>query len=193
MTSASGRAFSVNAHGWPVPYLGRSGSTVRSLRLVMGDGSLVNCSRARGDAELFRFAMGGYGLVGVIVELDVEMAPNVLLTPAFVRMEAEKFAPAFIKAIESDPNNAQRLQPPCSLARDKFFDEALMIPCSLPATPQPEHLPEAASSRAMMGIHSEASIVRRPGEIAWAKRARWLMGSHRCLRRCWRVRRPAIR
>jgi FAD/FMN-containing dehydrogenase len=51
--------FSVNAHGWAVPH-GPFGSTVRSLRLMLADGSIVTCSRDE-NAELFRHAMGGYG------------------------------------------------------------------------------------------------------------------------------------
>ena len=34
--------FSVNAHGWPVPY-GPFGSTVRSLRLMLASGDVVTC------------------------------------------------------------------------------------------------------------------------------------------------------
>src|SRR5262247_2032568 len=36
--------FSVNAHGWPVPY-GPFGATVRSCRLMLADGTILNCSR----------------------------------------------------------------------------------------------------------------------------------------------------
>jgi FAD/FMN-containing dehydrogenase len=43
--------FSVNAHGWPVPY-GPFGTTVRSLRMMLADGSVVTCSRDT-NAELF--------------------------------------------------------------------------------------------------------------------------------------------
>jgi len=35
--------FSVNAHGWPVPF-GPMGSTVRSIRMIMPSGELVECS-----------------------------------------------------------------------------------------------------------------------------------------------------
>jgi FAD/FMN-containing dehydrogenase len=75
--------FSVNAHGWPVPH-GPFGSTVRSLRMVVADGSLVTCSRTE-NTELFAHAMGGYGLFGVIVDLDVDMTPNLLLVPTACR------------------------------------------------------------------------------------------------------------
>ncbi len=166
-----GSTFCVNAHGWPVPY-GPFGSTVRAMRLVLADGSLVNCSRTE-NVDLFRMAMGGYGLFGVIVELDVEMAPNVLLAPTFVRMEAEKFAPAFIKAIESDPDTRMaygRL----AVAREGFFDEALMITYR-PASAQPAHLPEAVSAGGMTGI--QRKVYRAQTGREWAKRARWFVES----------------
>ncbi len=63
--------FSVNAHGWPVPY-GPFGSTVRKIEMMLADGSVVTCSR-RENADLFKLAMGGYGLFGVILKLEVEM------------------------------------------------------------------------------------------------------------------------
>ena len=66
--------FCVNAHGWPVPF-GPFGSTVRSLRLMLADGEIVECSRDK-ESELFGLAMGGYGLFGIILDLDVEMTPN---------------------------------------------------------------------------------------------------------------------
>src|SRR6267142_2756674 len=79
--------FSVNAHGWPVPY-GPFGSTVRSLRLMLADGTIVNCSRTENE-ELFRLAMGGYGLVGIILELEVDMVENLALEPTFAVMPSK--------------------------------------------------------------------------------------------------------
>jgi len=49
--------FSVNAHGWPVPY-GPMGATVRSLRLLLPSGDVVDCSPAD-NSSLFNLAMGG--------------------------------------------------------------------------------------------------------------------------------------
>jgi FAD/FMN-containing dehydrogenase len=95
-----GSTFCVNAHGWPVPY-GPFGSTVKAIRMVLADGTLIQCSRNE-NAELFSLAMGGYGLFGVIVDLDVEMVPNLLLEPKFERMAPEKFADTFVRAIDND-------------------------------------------------------------------------------------------
>ena len=64
----------MNAHGWPVPY-GPMGATVRSLRMLLPSGDVVDCSRIE-NSNLFKLAMGGYGLIGVIIDLVVDMAPN---------------------------------------------------------------------------------------------------------------------
>ena len=72
---------SVNAHGWPVPFSG-GGTTVRAITMMLADGTLVTCSRTE-NADLFRHAMGGYGLFGVITDLELDMVPNALLAPTF--------------------------------------------------------------------------------------------------------------
>ncbi|MBI1686985.1 FAD-binding protein [Caulobacter hibisci] len=117
-----GGAFSVNVHGWAAP-LGPMGSTVRSITLLMADGQLVRCSREV-EPGLFALAMGGYGLFGVIVDLEVEMARNVRLKPAYEAMPAADFGPRFAKALHG-PDVVMgygRL----SVSRRNFFQEALM-------------------------------------------------------------------
>jgi hypothetical protein len=64
-----GGTLSVNAHGWPVPF-GPFGSTVRRFRIMLADGSVVTCSAAE-NAELFRLAVGGYGLFGIVIDADL--------------------------------------------------------------------------------------------------------------------------
>lgn len=115
--------YSVNAHGWPVPF-GPMGATVRSLRMILPSGELVTCSPTE-NTELFNLAMGGYGLIGVIVDLEVEMVPNSRLTPGFDILEAGAFASAFRAAID-DPAVTMaygRL----NVERDAFFEKALLV------------------------------------------------------------------
>lgn len=69
-----GGSISVNCHGWqndspPIA------STVRSFRLLKADGEIVRCSRSE-NAELFSLALGGYGLFGVILEVELTVVPN---------------------------------------------------------------------------------------------------------------------
>ncbi len=70
-----GGSVSVNAHGRYVGH-GPVCHSVRSLQLVMADGSVVEASRTA-NPDLFRTALGGYGVVGVITEVELDLAKNV--------------------------------------------------------------------------------------------------------------------
>lgn len=50
-----GSTFCVNAHGWPVPY-GPFGSTVRAVRVMLADGSILKCSHEK-NSDLFGLAI----------------------------------------------------------------------------------------------------------------------------------------
>jgi FAD/FMN-containing dehydrogenase len=70
-----GGSLSVNVHGRYIG-LGPLILSVRSLKLVLADGSLVEASPTT-NPELFYGAVGGYGGIGVIVEATLELAENV--------------------------------------------------------------------------------------------------------------------
>lgn len=132
--------FSVNAHGWPVPF-GPMGSTVRAVQMLLPDGSHIKASR-RDHPDLFNAAMGGYGLIGLITELEVEMVPNQRLAPHFTELPATDFAPAFLTAIADPaiPMAYGRL----NVDRARFFQDALLVTYS--PTPDQSGLPPAAGS-----------------------------------------------
>ncbi len=69
-----GGSISVNCHGWQVgkPPIA---STVQAFRLMLADGSIVRCSREE-NGELFSAVLGGYGLFGFILDVDLLTVPN---------------------------------------------------------------------------------------------------------------------
>ena len=69
-----GGSVSVNVHG---RYIGHGPiiSSVKAMQLVLADGSVVNASREE-NPELFFAAIGGYGGIGVITEVTLELAKN---------------------------------------------------------------------------------------------------------------------
>jgi FAD/FMN-containing dehydrogenase len=164
-----GSTFCVNAHGWPVPH-GPFGSTVKAIRLVLADGTLIQCSRTE-NAELFGLAMGGYGLFGVIVELDVEMTENLLLQPKFERMAPERFASEFTRVIDTDASLAMAYGR-MSVSRKNFFDDALMVTYHPVANP-PATLPEVASGGKLTGLQNDIYRAQTGWEVA--KGLRWFM------------------
>lgn len=115
--------FSVNAHGWPVPH-GPMGATVRSFDMMLADGEIVTCSRAE-NPDLFGMAMGGYGLVGLILTMEIQAVPNARVTPSFGRMPGRDLVTAFDAAL-ADPAVGMaygRL----SVGRGDFLRDGLMI------------------------------------------------------------------
>lgn len=69
-----GGSLSVNVHGRYVG-LGPLILSVRSIRIVLADGSVITASPQH-NSEVFYAAIGGYGGIGVIVEAELEVAEN---------------------------------------------------------------------------------------------------------------------
>lgn len=159
--------FCVNAHGWPVPY-GPFGSTVRAFKLMLADGTILACSRTE-NSELFGLAMGGYGYFGIILELEVDMVPNVLLKPTFEAMPAEVFARKFTEAIDGD-TGVKMAYGRLNVDRARFFREALMITYRAMPTPE-DGLPKAATSGSLSAVSRDLYRAQVGSELV--KRVRW--------------------
>jgi FAD/FMN-containing dehydrogenase len=69
-----GGSMSVNAHGI-AHRPGPMASTVRSFRIMLGNGEIKNASPEE-NPELFRLALGGYGLFGVLLDVDLRVVKN---------------------------------------------------------------------------------------------------------------------
>ena len=69
-----GGAVSVNAHGRYVGH-GPISHSVRALQLVLADGRVVEANR-REHTELLGAALGGYGAIGVITEVELDLDDN---------------------------------------------------------------------------------------------------------------------
>src|SRR5215471_1633886 len=69
-----GGTLAANAHGRGLtmrPFV----SNVEAFTLMNADGDLVTCSR-RQNSELFRLAIGGYGLFGVVCSVTLRLVPR---------------------------------------------------------------------------------------------------------------------
>src|SRR6185295_17040235 len=159
-----GATFSVNAHGWPAPY-GPFGSTVRSCRLMLASGDVVTCSPTE-NAELFSLAMGGYGLFGVIVDLEVAMTENVLLRPAYELMPASQLAPRIAASLGQDAS-IRMAYGRLAVDAQRFLREALLVTLR----PTPGAPPTATSGGLFVTLSRE--VFRAQIGSDRAKRARW--------------------
>jgi FAD/FMN-containing dehydrogenase len=153
--------FSVNAHGWPTAF-GPMGSTVQNLRMVLADGSLVAASREE-NPDLFAAAMGGYGLIGLITDMEVEVTPNLRLEPSYRTLPAEDFAAAYVRAVQSSPMTYGRL----NVDRAGFLEDALLVTY----TPVDGDIPLVRGSGFLS--HASRPIFRAQLGSDWIKRRRW--------------------
>src|ERR1700720_2501869 len=71
-----GGSISVNAHGM-VHQAGALAKSIKSMRVMLADGSLRTVSPTE-NRELFDLVVGGYGLFGVIVEAELDIADNLV-------------------------------------------------------------------------------------------------------------------
>jgi FAD/FMN-containing dehydrogenase len=92
-----GGSLSVNVHG---RYVGQGAiiRTVKSIKLVMADGSIRNASRAE-NPDLFFATIGGYGGIGIIVEATLQLTDNSHIERTFQKMPISEYKDFFLKNI----------------------------------------------------------------------------------------------
>lgn len=117
-----GGSVSANCHGWqhnrpPIA------STVEAFLLLKADGTTVRCSREK-NAELFSLALGGYGLFGVILEVELRVVPNERYRVDRHVMPADAF-PAQFASIAVGAADAAMAFGRLSVAADAFLEHAI--------------------------------------------------------------------
>lgn len=96
-----GGSLSVNGHGWQKDSPPISSSVI-SFTLMNASGQIVNCSRAE-NPELFRLAIGGYGLFGIILEVKLKVVDNVSLQYKCIRLNPKNYISHYKKHISVNP------------------------------------------------------------------------------------------
>jgi FAD/FMN-containing dehydrogenase len=92
-----GGALSSNIHGRGLklrPII----ADVEAFTLMDADGKLRRCSRTE-DSELFRLAIGGYGLFGVITRVELRLMPRTKLERVVEIMDTDHLMEAFDRGI----------------------------------------------------------------------------------------------
>jgi FAD/FMN-containing dehydrogenase len=116
-----GGTMNANAHGWQQdrpPFA----STVERFRLMLADGQVVQCSRQE-NAELFSLVLGGYGLFGIILDVDLKVVPNELYSAHRSIIASRDYTTTYQQQISSDVGMVYgRL----SIAPDRFLSEAIL-------------------------------------------------------------------
>jgi FAD/FMN-containing dehydrogenase len=97
-----GGSISVNAHGMD-HQAGALAKSIKSMRVMLADGSLRSVSPTE-NTELFNLVVGGYGLFGVIVEAELDIADNLVYQTGRRVLDYKEFPALFAREIENDSN-----------------------------------------------------------------------------------------
>ena len=136
-----GGTLAANAHGrglTMMPFV----SNIESFALVNADGDLITCSRDH-NPELFRLAVGGYGLFGVVCSVTLRLVPRRKIERVVEVRDADGLITAFDDRIRNG-----FLYGDFQFAIDQGSDDFLhkgVFSCYRPVdatTPMPEHVKE---------------------------------------------------
>ncbi len=119
-----GGSLSVNAHGRDfrnAPLI----KTVKRFKLMNPDGTIISVSREENN-ELFRLALGGYGLFGIITEATLEITNDCLLTRKTASIKATELAKYFDKNVLKNPA-AELYSARFSIGKDDLLKNVLVI------------------------------------------------------------------
>jgi FAD/FMN-containing dehydrogenase len=116
-----GGTMSANAHGWQ-PDRPPFASTVESFRLMLADGTVVKCSRKE-NAQLFSLVLGGYGLFGIILDVNLRVVPDRLYSAQRIVIPSRDYVRMYRQRVSADVGMAYgRL----SVAPESFLQEAIL-------------------------------------------------------------------
>lgn len=93
-----GGSLSVNAHGMD-HQAGSIAGSVRSLKVMLADGSVTVCSPVE-NAEVFRHVVGGYGLFGVVLEATLDIVDNAVYRTSREIISSDDFPAYFTEVLE---------------------------------------------------------------------------------------------
>ena len=115
-----------NAHGWQYNHPPLA-STVEACRVMRANGQIVRCSRTEND-ELFRLVLGGYGLFGVILDLELRIVPNARYRLASWIAPSEEYPELYEQYVNAMPPAAE---PGMVLGRLDISPESFLREASL--------------------------------------------------------------
>ncbi len=95
-----GGTLSVNAHGIAHDP-GQIGSTVKSMRVMLADGQIKTASPTQ-NPTLFKAVIGGYGLAGVILDVDLQVVENEMYSWTRDFMDYKEFPEYYKNSIEGN-------------------------------------------------------------------------------------------
>ena len=161
-----GGSISVNCHGWQV---GRPpiASTVIGFRLMQADGTIVRSSR-EDNAELFSAALGGYGLFGIILDVDLATVPNRRYRLDRKVVSTQDLPAAWSETVAAHANTAEMVYGRLNVMGKQFLQDAILYVLYVDPDVSAPILPLQPTS-----VNLRRQIFRGAAEDEYGKKLRW--------------------
>lgn len=115
----------VNVHGRDPSY-GPMIETIRSLTLVDHKGKVIHLSREK-NPQLFSLVIGGYGLFGIITEIELDVTDNCICTKEQILMSYKNYTHYLHNKVLTNPNIQLHYARLVNIPGKNFLKEVLCI------------------------------------------------------------------
>lgn len=161
-----GGSIAVNAHGMD-HQVGAIGRTIRSMRLMLTDGTIQTLSPSE-NPELFWLVIGGYGLFGIVLDATIEIMDNAIYEPGRRVLYYEAFPAVFDTELASNPYLGL-LYGHLSTAPDSLLHEMLLYTYELQNVPDAviEPLGEVSGTKLRRFVLNFSKLGNIPMRIKW--------------------------
>jgi len=158
-----GGSISVNCHGWQ-PNSPPIASTVESFRLINADGKVLNCNRTE-NTELFSLVLGGYGLFGVILDVNLKVVPNRMYTAHQYVIKSADYIKEYDRLAEDA--DIGMVYGRININPDNFMEEAILSTFTIDSNAIMEPLQEGTLTSL------RRNVFRGSANNAYGKNLRW--------------------
>jgi decaprenylphospho-beta-D-ribofuranose 2-oxidase len=170
-----GGSLSANAHGRDL-HASTVIQSVLGFRIMMADGTVVSASRVE-NYELFRLAIGGYGLFGVILEVDLALEEDCVFRQSSEVMPLRTLPEYFNQKIRRDPGAEFFIARP-SISPKRFLDDTIVTIWRKSAA-RPENIFRLNSER---NVARDRFLFGLSRKYDWGKELRWQAEKYIALR-----------
>jgi len=161
-----GGSLSANAHGRDVNFT-TVNQSVLGFRLMLADGSVVPVNRTE-NSDLFRMVIGGYGLLGVILEVDLELVDNCLYRQTSEVLSIQDLPNYFNRKVRPDANAELFLARP-SISPRNFLDDTIVTVWRKIAAKEGQKVALGYERN----VRRDRFLFGLSRKYSWGKRLRW--------------------
>jgi decaprenylphospho-beta-D-ribofuranose 2-oxidase len=161
-----GGSLSSNAHGRDI----HSSTVIHGVlgfRLMLADGSVIRVSRSE-NPEMFRLAIGGYGMFGIILDVDLALVENCVFQQSSEVLPIRALPEYFEQEIRCDRDAEFFIARP-SIAPRNFLDETIVTVWKKTTTRR-ENIFQLDHERNIMRDRFLFGLSRK---YSWGKTLRW--------------------